>query len=162
MLLRFSSGVQVDIRGVFLGSIVLGTLGVLDDVTTNQASVTFELKHAAPDLARLDLFRHSMVVGRDHIAAIVNTLLLAYVGVSLPFLLLTAAQAAPFGQMIDQAFIAEEVVRTLAGSLGLIMATPITSLIAGSVAHRLQNRNGITDAVGAETLIGPRRAAHTP
>ena len=150
MLLRFSSGVQVDMRGVFLGSIVLGTLGVLDDVTTNQASVTFELKQAAPDLARLDLFRHSMVVGRDHIAAIVNTLLLAYVGVSLPLLLLTAAQAAPFGQMINQAFIAEEVVRTLAGSLGLIMATPITSLIAGFVAHRLQNRNGITDAVGTK------------
>jgi uncharacterized membrane protein len=77
-----------------------------------------------------------MIVGRDHIAAVVNTLLLAYVGASLTLLLLVAAQAAPLSQMFNQAFIAEEIVRTLTGSLGLILATPITSLIAGAFAQK--------------------------
>jgi len=150
MFLRFSSGVQLNMQGVLLGSIVLGTAGVLDDVTTNQASVTFQLKQAAPDLGRLDLFRHSMVVGRDHIAAVVNTLLLAYVGASLPLLLLVAAQAAPLSQMLNQAFIAEEVVRTLAGSLGLVLVTPITSLIAGAFAQREVGSKTIADAGGTD------------
>jgi uncharacterized membrane protein len=77
-----------------------------------------------------------MVVGRDHIAAIVNTLLLAYAGASLTLLLLIAAQSVSLGQTINRAFLAEEIVRTLVGSLGLIAATPITSVIAVALARR--------------------------
>ena len=150
MFLRFSAGIQIDMRGVLLGSIVLGALGVLDDVTTNQASVVFQLKRAAPDLGWFDLFRHSMVVGRDHIAAVVNTLLLAYVGASLTLLLLVAAQDVPLDHMINQAFVAEEVVRTLAGSLGLVLATPITSLIAGFLAQRKHGLEAIPNVMDVE------------
>jgi len=150
MFLRLSVGIQIDMRGVLLGSIVLGALGVLDDVTTNQASVVFQLKRAAPDLGWFDLFRHSMVVGRDHIAAVVNTLLLAYVGASLTLLLLVAAQDVPLDHMINQAFVAEEVVRTLAGSLGLVLATPITSLIAGSLAQREHGLEAIPNVMDVE------------
>ena len=128
----------------------LGALGVLDDVTTNQASVAFQLKRAAPDLGWFDLFRHSMVVGRDHIAAVVNTLLLAYVGASLTLLLLVAAQDVPLDHMINQAFVAEEVVRTLVGSLGLVLATPITSLIAGALAQRKRDLEGAPNAMDVE------------
>jgi uncharacterized membrane protein len=151
MFLNFSSGIQLNLQGILLGGIVLGTAGVLDDVTTNQASVTFQLKRAAPEFGWLDLFRRSMVVGRDHIAAVVNTLLLAYVGASLSLLLLVAAQAAPLSQMFNQAFIAEEIVRTLTGSLGLILATPITSLIAGAFAQREARAKAVAAAGDTET-----------
>ncbi len=109
---------------------------MLDDVTTNQASVVFELKRAAPQLTGRELFARSMIVGRDHIAAIVNTLLLAYAGASLTLLLLIAAQSVSMGQTLNRAFLAEEIVRTLVGSLGLIAATPITSAIAVWLAKR--------------------------
>jgi uncharacterized membrane protein len=136
LFLRLQSGIALDLRGIFLAGIVIGTLGVLDDVTTNQASVVFELKRAAPQLSSRELFARSMVVGRDHIAAIVNTLLLAYAGASLTLLLLIAAESVALGQTLNRAFLAEEIVRTLVGSLGLIAATPITSAIAVTLARR--------------------------
>jgi uncharacterized membrane protein len=91
-----------------------------------------------------------MVVGRDHIAAVVNTLLLAYVGASLTLLLLVAAQDVPLDHTINQAFVAEEVVRTLAGSLGLVLATPIASLIAGSITQRSHDLEAIPNGVDGE------------
>jgi uncharacterized membrane protein len=136
LFLRFGGGYNLDMRGVLLAGILIGTLGVLDDVTTNQASVTFELKRSAPGLSWAELFRRSMVVGRDHIAAVVNTLLLAYAGSSLTLLLLMASESASLAQTLNRSFMAEEIVRTLVGSLGLVLATPITSLIAGWLARR--------------------------
>lgn len=136
LFLQLQSGIALDLQGIFLAGLIIGTLGVLDDVTTNQASVVFELKRAAPGLSARELFTRSMVVGRDHIAAIVNTLLLAYAGASLTLLLLIASQSVALGQTLNRAFLAEEIVRTLVGSLGLIAATPITSAIAVALAKR--------------------------
>lgn len=127
--------IQLNLRGVLLGGIVVGAVGVLDDVAVNQASAIFELHQANPQLRWVQLFRHSMVIGRDHIASMTNTLLLAYVGASLPLFLLMASLNVPLGQTINREFIAEEIVRTLAGSLGLILAVPVTSLLAGLVAQ---------------------------
>ncbi len=127
--------IQLNLRGVLLGGIVVGAMGALDDVAVNQASATFELKRANPQLDWAQLFRHSMVIGRDHIASMTNTLLLAYVGASLPLFLLLAGLNIPLGQTLNREFLAEEIVRTLAGSLGLILAVPATSLLAGLVAQ---------------------------
>ncbi len=127
--------IQLNLRGVLLGGIVVGAVGVLDDVAVNQASAIFELHRANPQLGWVQLFRHSMVIGRDHIASMTNTLLLAYVGASLPLFLLLASLNIPLGQTFNREFIAEEIVRTLAGSLGLILAVPMTSLLAGLVAQ---------------------------
>lgn len=127
---------QVDLRGVLLGGIVVGAVGVLDDVAVNQASATFELKRANPRLEWAELFRHSMVIGRDHIASMTNTLLLAYAGAALPLFLLMASLDIPLAQTLNREFLAEEVVRTLVGSLGLILAVPVTSLLAGLVTRR--------------------------
>lgn len=137
LFLRLQSGVALDLRGIFLAGLIIGTLGVLDDITTNQAAIVFELRRAAPGLTRRELFSRSMIVGRDHIAAIVNTLLLAYAGASLTLLLLIAAQSISLGQTLNRAFLAEEIVRTLVGSLGLVAATPITSAIAVALAGRM-------------------------
>ncbi len=127
---------SVDLRGVLVGGIVVGAVGVLDDVAVGQASATFELRRANPALTWLQLFRHSMVIGRDHIASMTNTLLLAYVGASLPLFLLLASLNISLAQTLNREFMAEEIVRTLVGSLGLILAVPATSLFAGLMARR--------------------------
>ncbi|MCU0502978.1 MAG: YibE/F family protein [Anaerolineae bacterium] len=128
------SHVKIDAQGLLWAGILIGAVGVLDDVAVGQASATFELKRANPDLGWRELFRRAMVIGRDHIASLVNTLLLAYVGASLPLFLLLAAQSPSLGVTLNREFLAEEIVRTLVGSLVLIAAVPITSLIAGLVA----------------------------
>ena len=135
-LLLMLGEVQVDLRGLALGGIIIGTLGVLDDVTIGQASTTFELRQANPSLTWRRLFGHAMVVGRDHIAATVNTLMMAYVAAALPLFLLLMSSGASLLQTLNRELLAEEIIRTLAGSLGLILAVPITSLIASLVAQR--------------------------
>ena len=136
-----AAGAQVNLRGLLLGGMIIGALGVMDDVTISQASAVTELREANPGLAPLEIFRRAMNIGRDHIASTVNTLVLAYVGASLPLLLLFSIYPQPFGQVLNREFIAEEVVRTLVGSLGLISAVPITTFLA-SMVFRSQAREG--------------------
>lgn len=137
------SPVPVDLRGLVLGGIIIGTLGVLDDVCVGQASATFELKRVNPTLGWRLLFRHGMTIGRDHIASMANTLMMAYVGAGLPLLLLAVNANASLLESLNRELLAEEIIRTLAGSLGLILAVPITSAIASLVAQLL--KQGPTD-----------------
>jgi uncharacterized membrane protein len=129
------AGVQLDPQGLLLAGIIIGTLGALDDIAVGQSSSIFELSRANPRLGWQALFSHGMVIGRDHIAAMVNTLLLAYVGAALPFLLMFAVFVEPLGMTLNRAIIAEEIVRTLVGSLGLLASVPLTSLIAALTAQ---------------------------
>jgi uncharacterized membrane protein len=129
------AGVQLDPQGLLLAGIIIGTLGALDDIAIGQSSAISELSKANPSLNRAALFRHGMTIGRDHIAAMVNTLLLAYVGAALPLVLLFSVFAEPLGITLNRALIAEEIVRTLVGSLGLLAGVPLTSLIAALVAQ---------------------------
>jgi uncharacterized membrane protein len=128
--LNFSTAGTLDLSGLLLGAILIGILGVLDDVAVTQASVTIELARANRKLSSFELYRRALRVGRDHIGSLVNTLALAYVGVSLPLLLLFAHGEAAWGMALNQEIIAAELVRTLVGSIGLILAVPITTLIA--------------------------------
>src|SRR5262249_50440625 len=128
---------HVQATGVLLGGIVIGALGVLNDITVAQASAVFELRSANPLLAAGDLYRRAMNVGRDHISATVNTPVLADAGASLPLLMLLVVQAQPLGIALNREFIATEVVRSLVGSMGLIAAVPLTTLCAAAVAGRL-------------------------
>lgn len=136
------AGVQVDPQGLLLAGIIIGTLGALDDIAVGQSSSIFELSKANPSLGWGDLFRRGMVIGRDHIAAMVNTLLLAYVGAALPLVLLFSVYAESFGITLNREIIAEEIVRTLVGSLGLLAGVPLTSLIAALSARRRQQHQG--------------------
>ncbi|MGC9334736.1 MAG: YibE/F family protein [Anaerolineae bacterium] len=129
------AGVQLDLQGLLLAGIIIGVLGALDDIAIGQSSAVFELSKANPNLSRQKLFRHGMTIGRDHIAAMVNTLLLAYVGAALPLVLLFTVYAEPIGITLNREIIAEEIVRTLVGSLGLLAGVPLTSLIASLVAR---------------------------
>jgi uncharacterized membrane protein len=131
-----AAGFQIDTQGLLLAGIIIGTLGALDDIAVGQSSTIFELNKANPAMGWPALFRHGMTVGRDHIAAMVNTLFLAYVGAALPLLLLFSVFGDPLGFTLNREIIAEEVVRTLVGSLGLLAGVPLTTALATLVARR--------------------------
>jgi uncharacterized membrane protein len=124
----------LSLRGLLLAGIILGGLGVLDDVTVSQASLVFELRRADPAGGFGELVRGALAVGRDHVAATVNTLFLAYVGASLPLLVLFVTSGDPFGTVATAEAVAVEVVRTLCGSVGLIAAVPLTTVLAAALA----------------------------
>lgn len=128
--------VRVDFSGLVLGGIVIGSLGVLNDVTVTQASSVWEIHTANPTQTAAGLYRAGMRVGRDHIASVVDTLVLAYAGASLPLLILFTVVGQPLGRVVTGDVVAEEVVRTLVGSIGLVAAVPITTALAAFVVSR--------------------------
>lgn len=128
----------LNLRGLLLGGMIIGALGVLDDLVTTQSAAVFELHHANPSFKFRDLYNSAMRIGQDHVAATVNTLVLAYAGASLPMLLMFSLGHGNYGYIINFSFIAEEVVRTLVGSLGLIAAVPLTTAIAILFAQRAE------------------------
>lgn len=128
--LNFSTDFQLDFTGLLLGSIIIGVLGVLDDVSITQASVVQELKAANPSFNLRQLYQRAIRVGRDHVGSLVNTLALAYVGVSLPLVLLLARTDASLSSLINQEIVAAEILRIIVGSIGLIMAVPLTTIAA--------------------------------
>ncbi|MFH1289685.1 MAG: YibE/F family protein [Patescibacteria group bacterium] len=125
-----AKGGQVNLQGILLAGIIIGALGILDDITVSQASIVQELKKANPLMKSKKLFLSAMNVGQDHIASMVNTLVLVYTGASLPLLLLFIDNPHPFNEIINYQIVAEEVVRTLVGSIGLVLAVPITTFLA--------------------------------
>jgi uncharacterized membrane protein len=147
--------VKINLRGLMLGGMIIGALGVLDDLVTSQSSAVFELHHTDPAMGLRDLFRRGMRIGQDHIAATVNTLVLAYVGSSLPMLLLLTLARSDWTNVVNFEIIAVEVVRALVGSLGLIYAVPIATGIAGWLALN-HERLGET-----ARLLGPEGAGHS-
>ncbi len=129
--LRLDPNLQVNLQGLLLGGIIIGTLGVLDDITTAQVAVVDELKKANASLSARELYARAISIGREHIASLVNTLVLAYAGASLPlFLMFTLPGAQPLWVTFNSEFIAEEVIRTLVGSSALILAVPLSTLMA--------------------------------
>jgi uncharacterized membrane protein len=124
---------NVDLHGVLLAGIIIGSLGVLDDVTVTQAATVGELFRANPRLGRLQLYRAATRVGRAHIASTVNTIVLAYAGASLPVLLLVISADREVIEVLTSEFIAQEIVRSAVATLGLIAAVPITTALAAIV-----------------------------
>jgi uncharacterized membrane protein len=133
--LRLAEG-QLNLRGLLLAGVILGTLGVLDDVTVTQVSAVWQLRRANPELGAGGLYGAAVTVGRDHIASTVNTLVLAYAGASLPLLLFFRQANRALGSVLTTEVIATEVVRTLVGSIGLVAAVPITTALAAFIAVR--------------------------
>jgi uncharacterized membrane protein len=128
---------DLSLHGLILAGMIIGALGVLDDLTVSQASTVMALRRAAPDKGARALYRDAVVVGRDHVAATVNTLVLAYVGAALPILLIFSVGGTTFGQAVNIEQVAQEIVATLVGSIGLVVAVPITTALAALLAVRL-------------------------
>ena len=124
-------GVNINFEGLLLAAIIIGTLGVLDDVVISQISTIEQIKESNENLSKKQLFSKAIKVGVDHISSMTNTLFLAYAGASLPLLLLFAVQdSVGFLTVINNEMIATEIVRTLTGSIGLILAVPIATFFA--------------------------------
>jgi uncharacterized membrane protein len=126
----------LSLTGLVLAGMVIGALGVLDDVTVTQVSAVWELKRANAHMSARDLFAAGIRIGRDHVSSTVNTLVIAYAGASLPLLLLFRDSGRPLSQVLSQEVVAVEVVRALVGSIGLISAVPITTALAAALAVR--------------------------
>lgn len=127
-------GASIDPRGLLLAGILIGSLGVLDDVTVTQVSAVVELRRAAPHDTVAELYRRGVRIGRDHISSTVNTLFLAYAGAALPLMLLFRQTGQGFGSVATREVVAVEIVRALVGSIGLVSAVPISTYLAAQVA----------------------------
>jgi uncharacterized membrane protein len=134
-MLAVLKGGEINLKGILLAGIVIGALGVLDDITISQAAIVEQLREAASKAKFGEIYGRAMKVGRDHITSMINTLILVYAGASLPLLLIFVDNPHPLREIINYEFIAEEIVRTLVGSIGLIVAVPITTFLA-AMAYR--------------------------
>ncbi|WP_405643766.1 YibE/F family protein [Streptomyces uncialis] len=124
---------SIDMSGLLLAGVIIGSLGVLDDVTVTQTSAVWELRQADPTMSRRALYLAGIRIGRDHIASVVNTLVLAYAGAALPLLLLFSIAQSGVGTVANSELVAEEIVRTLVGSIGLVASVPVTTALAALV-----------------------------
>lgn len=121
---------SLDFTGLLLGGIMIGVLGVLDDIAVTQSAVVREIYSLAPHLSRKEVYKKALGVGKEHVGALVNTLALAYTGAALPLLLLFSSSGSTGFSIINQEIFATEIIRTIVGSTGLILTVPITTLLA--------------------------------
>lgn len=133
MYLNIEAGESLNLVGLLVAGIIIAAIGVLDDIAITQAATVFSLASVDPSLRGVRLFRKAMGVGRDHISAVINTLVLAYTGAALPLILLLTIRQFPLGFVVNGEIVAEEIVRTIVSSMGLILAVPLTTLIAVSL-----------------------------
>ena len=148
---------SIDMSGLLLAGVIIGSLGVLDDVTVTQTSAVWELHEANPTLGWRGLYRAGIRIGRDHIASVVNTLVLAYAGAALPLLLLFSIAQSSVGAVANSELVAEEIVRTLVGSIGLVASVPVTTALAALVVSA--DRSGGTDASAPASAPGQAQAS---
>lgn len=154
--LNFGTNGTIDFSGLLLGGILIGLLGVLYDAAISQAISIEELHRAGPHLPRRFVLGRALRIGREHIGALVNTLAIAYVGASLPLLLLFyTSPDSSFHLNLNRELFATELVRAMIGSIGLVLAVPITSLIA--VWMLMRPEGGASEATLAREA---ERAAH--
>jgi uncharacterized membrane protein len=149
MFLVQQTAQPINMRGLLLAGMLIGSLGVLDDLVISQSSAVFELHSANSKLNLKFLYNRAMNIGRDHVAATVNTLVLAYAGAALPMLLLFSVNSGDFALLANMSMVSEEIVRTLVGSIGLFLAVPITTFLA-SLLVKNQDRLG-----RARPFLGP-------
>lgn len=143
MLLYLPTEIQLDLRGLFLGGVIIGSLGAVMDVSISISSSIWEIKKNSPSISCKGLFISGMEVGKDIMGTMTNTLILAYTGASLPLLLIINAYEFSFTRMINMEFIAIEFIRAMAGSIGLIVAIPATAIATSYFATRKDSKNNV-------------------
>lgn len=130
MYLQIVGGTIFNLRDLLLAGIIIGTMGIMDDVTVSQTSTVFQLYDLKKEQKFNELFKRSIIIGKDHISSMVNTLVLVYTGSAMPLLLLFMNSPRPLDELISYEMVATEIVRTMVGSIGLILAVPITTALA--------------------------------
>lgn len=137
MYLNFNTSGSLNFEGLLLGGIIIGVLGVLDDIAITQVAVVSEIRSIGQHLSNKEIFDKAMNVGKEHVSALVNTIVLAYAGVSLPLLLWFSKSTAPINTIINNEIFATEIARTIVGSIGLIITVPITTILAVIVSKKI-------------------------
>jgi uncharacterized membrane protein len=150
-----ASGINIDLRGLLLCAIIIGSLGALNDVTVTQASAVWEVHNADPTQSARQLYRAGMRIGRDHIASTVDTLVLAYAGSSLPLLTLFLLADQRIGDVVTTEIVAAEVVRTLVGTIGLVTSVPVTTMLACVVVKRNRSLTGAAVVIDLPAELDP-------
>jgi uncharacterized membrane protein len=143
--LQFAPGASINLQGLLLGGIIIGVLGILDDITTAQTAVVEQIYHANPTFDAKELYTRASKVGREHILSLVNTLVLAYTGASLPLILIFRVYERPAWITLNSEIIMEEVIRMLIGSITLIITVPITTFIAARYYSKHKPPHDTTD-----------------
>ena len=128
--LNLATNGTLHFQSLLIAAIIIGVIGVVDDVAITQASVVAQLFDSNQNLSKWEVYRKAMVVGKNHSAALINTLVLAYAGASLPLLLLLYTSTTPILQLINMESVAVEIVRTIVGSIGLVILVPCATLIS--------------------------------
>jgi uncharacterized membrane protein len=131
--LNIGTNGALDFTSLLLGAIIIGFLGVLDDIAVTQAAVVSELYDSNPSISKIEVYKRAMRVGREHVGALVNTLILAYTGASLPLLLYFRMSDMNFSTVVNLEIFSTEIVRSIVGSMGLILTVPIVTIL--SVAY---------------------------
>ena len=151
--LNFNTVGGIDLVGLLMGAIMIGLLGVLYDVAIGQSISVEELHTIAPHVGRWEIYKRAIRIGREHIGALVNTLAIAYVGASLPLLLLFYSSAdANFLMIINREVFATEIIRILIGSIGLVLAVPITTLLAVLMLIKKEERQLPAEVLAKEEI----------
>lgn len=140
MLMYTPQGIEFDFKGLLFSGIILGALGAIMDIGMSISSAIEEINIANPDLNQKELFKAGMNVGKDIMGTMTNTLILAYTGASIPLLLLFMAYETSLTKIINLDVIASEIVRSLSGSIGLILTIPLTAIIASILIKRKTNK----------------------
>lgn len=139
--LDFNTNGELNFVGLLLAGIIIGVLGVLDDISITQVAVVRELYSANPSFSRYDVFTRALRVGKEHVAALVNTLVFAYVGVSLPLLLyVSTLGVSDVGLVLNSEIFATEIARTIIGSIGLILSVPFTTFLAAIFLEKTKGK----------------------
>jgi len=142
VFLNFVTNGSLDFTGLLLGAIIIGVLGVLDDIAVTQAAVTTELFNSNKDIKPREVYQKAIRVGREHVGALVNTLVLAYVGASLPLLMYFHLSELSFWSLLNSELFATEIIRAIVGSIGLIMTVPIVTGLAVYFLRDYQPKHG--------------------
>ncbi|MGP3631930.1 YibE/F family protein [Streptomyces sp. 24-1644] len=148
---------DIDMSGLLLAGVIIGSLGVLDDVTVTQTSAVWELHQADPTMGARKLYKAGIRIGRDHIASVVNTLVLAYAGAALPLLLLFSIAQSSMGTVANSELVAVEIFRTLIGSIGLVASVPVTTALAALVVSADRTGPGAEGGAPAPARTGRGR-----
>lgn len=128
--LNFNTKGVLDFQGLLLGAIIIGVLGVLDDIAITQSAIVTELFSANPNLSKKEVYKKAIRVGREHVGALVNTLVLAYAGSALPLILYFYASPLTFLMSVNSEIFATEIIRAIIGSIGLVLTVPVVTFFA--------------------------------
>lgn len=139
-ILVTSLGIDINFTGLYMSAVLVGTIGVVMDVSMSITSVIFEIKNKSPNISRLELMQSGLKVGKDVMSTMVNTLILAYVGSFMPLLVIYITSGTPFLLALNSETLAVEIIRSLCGSIGLIITIPLTCFIATSMAKTKKKR----------------------